>query len=187
MDDRGATALASAIVCAGVLDWYVCVRMIAERNGTGREVAATQMSNRMISDPDEELRRLNRFFTGPWFHTISDLDGKELLRLMEENPWRRFRGTAVVEAEAPAKARRFCPERAGMTWKKARWQRMPDPELRKLMVQNGIRVLDIAAEIHVTASAVSGWMARGLRKSEIELIRRMAEKIIREREEKRIA
>lgn len=89
MCDAGAINLAVGVVQQAVIDYRFAQRMskaapevrkgFTYGNSTASDTAAAVA-------PERQLEQIERFFRGRWFHTLVDLDGAEIVRLLKETP-----------------------------------------------------------------------------------------------------
>ena len=71
----GWQGLAAAVIYQACEDYRSCVRACRRHPDSRRSAAA--------------LRRLERFFVSRWFQTLTDLDGRCVLRMLkEESGWK---------------------------------------------------------------------------------------------------
>ena len=167
MTDRGAKALAAAIVAQAVRDWYGSQGII----GHG-ERPKTDWDNRMRKHPESIRDDAERFLLSDWMTVITDLDGALLLRMMKAGPHMIFASGGAVR-------------NVGNIRKRARsWQRMNGyPELQQALLASGIQQNEIAHEMGMCKDHLTVWLRKGLTPDQAEKIRQAMLRIEGRREQ----
>lgn len=159
--DRGAKALAAAIVAQAVRDWYGSQGII----GHG-ERPKTDWDNRMKQFPESIRDDAEAFLLSEWFTVITDLDGALLLSQMKAGPHLIFSSGGAVR-------------NMGNIRKRARsWRRMDGyPELQKALQASGIMQSEIAHELGMYHDHLTKWLKNGLTPDQAEQIRQAFQRI----------
>ena len=146
--DSGALALAAAVIAQAVKDWYVCQEAIL----MGHNYLYAEGDANMAGRPRERQKIIEDFFRSGWFHTLSDLDGGDLVDIMRAGPCIRIRGTSSFEELHNGKPRL---SRA--------WTRLGShPALQERLRAAGVSQRAMARGLGVNYSVLDKWMRAGI-------------------------
>ena len=154
--DQGARALAAAVALQACLDFKLLQQVVS---GARRPWPVNGLN---MSQPQEEIRKLEAFFLNGWYETLTDHRGDVALALLQRDE--RTKRHARIGRQGHQK--RACD------WNISRsWQDLPDEELREQLISQGIYQQDMAR-----AMGISDWLLRkrirkGLSEEDVEEIR----------------
>ena len=156
MTDQGARALAAAVALQACLDWKLLQQVV---NGTRR---AWPVNGLNMSQPQEEIRKLEAFFLNGWYETLTDHRGDVALALLQRDE----RTTRRARIGRQGHQKRACD------WNISRsWQDLPDEELRDELISQGIYQQDMARILGISTYMLRQRIRKGLSEEEVEEIR----------------
>lgn len=167
ISDAGAVNLAVGVIEQAVIDYRFAQRMSrAKPEQRGSYLRKSGCFDPMAAQtPNEQIKRLEAFFLGKWFHTLVDLDGEEIVRLLRctQQPRRvmKTRGTAG------GSYRTMMPEPKGRPGKPIDWEVIAQwPDIKKRIEAGGWSRGEVARAMGVSdASALLKLMRYGTEKT----------------------
>lgn len=154
--DQGARALAAAVALQACLDWKLLQQVVSGKR------RPWPLGGLNMSRPQEELRKLEQFFLGGWYETLTDHRGDVALALLQRDE--RTKRHARIGRQGHQK--RACD------WNISRsWQGLPDEELRDELISQGIYQQDMARILGISTYLLRQRIRKGLTEEDIETIR----------------
>jgi hypothetical protein len=186
MNDKGASNLAAGVVQRALEDYHFYYWRLKKRQE--KPSPKKDYNASMWPDPsyhDEALEEVRRFLLGRWFEMLSDLDGAELIRLIES------RGPGRIVRQTPGKRQENSPQKG---WGKrpktgggatpggryaqpgpdgkprrgpaVKWDRIAMwPELREKLLRHRIMQKELCAEMGIHPTTLIGNMINGKEKT----------------------
>ena len=148
MNDRGAKALAAAIIANAVTEWAECQRNI--ERGSSISYHPSSFQSAVQAHPQETLEQIEEFFLSDWFCLLSDIDGAVVLNTLRNSP------------ELLRNRKKSTKGNGCLTRRKA---------LASIMRKHNISYADIAKVMHVREKTVRGWIIEGCSVKEANAIR----------------
>lgn len=156
--DQGARALAAAVALQACLDWKLLQQVVS---GKRRPWPVNGLN---MSQPQEEIRKLEAFFLNGWYETLTDHRGDVALALLQRDE--RTKRHARIGRQGHQK--RACD------WNISRsWQDLPDEELREQLISQGIYQQDMARILGISTYLLRQRIRKGLTEEDIEAIRKI--------------
>ncbi len=177
--DQGAANLVVEIVKQAISDYRFAQAML--RAGDDRRAELRKRSSarspKAVTDPAEEMRMLEKFFTGKWFHLLVDLDGRELVRLLQTT--RRGPQPEELRRKRKRGAPRGRHPGAVTDWQSLarKWPDLQD--LAKRLDAQGITKTRLARVLGVDTSTLNKNIQVGTERTKQKVIE-AAEKVMRE-------
>ena len=166
ISDAGAVNLAVGVIEQAVIDYRFAQRMSrAKPEGRGSYLKKSGCFDPMAAQaPNEQSKRLEAFFLGKWFHTLADLDGEEIVRLLRcTTQQRRVMKTRGI---AGGSCRTAQPEPRRRPGKPIDWEVISQwPDIKKRIEDGGWSRGDVARAMGSDASALLKLMRFGTEKT----------------------
>ena len=154
--DQGARALAAAVALQACLDWRLLQQVVS---GARRPWPVNGLN---MSQPQEEIRKLEAFFLNGWYETLTDHRGDVALALLQRDE--RTKRHARIGRQGHQK------RKPGWNIDRS-WSELKDTVMRDKLIQLGIYQKDVAREMGICCATLHYRMCRGLKADDLDAIR----------------